>query len=248
VTRALFLAAPGAFTELGIGRSFTLGGAEGRHAGTVRRIRAGEWIDVADGAGVVATCEVIAASKDALQLRISALSYSPLPAVRLTLVQALAKGGRDEQAIETATEVGVDCVVPWQASRSVVRWDGERGERARRRWESVSREATKQSRRLHIPAVEPARTTAGLSARLADASLALVLHESAKQPLTKLAVPSSGEIIVVAGPEGGITDDEIAELTSAGGIAVRLGPEVLRASTAGPVALAYLVARLGRWS
>ena len=244
----MFLVPPQAFAGLGPDSSLRLSGAEGRHAAAVRRIRLGEWIDLGDGAGTVATCEVVSASRDALTLRIGSLSQAPVPALRFTLVQALAKSGRDEQAIETATEIGVDRVVPWQAARSIVRWDGERGEKARGRWASAVREAAKQARRSWVPVIEPLRTTPGLTARIGEADLALVLHESAEQPLTGIAVPSSGEVLVVVGPEGGLAQDEVEELTSAGAILVRLGPEVLRTSTAGPAALAYLSGRLGRWS
>jgi 16S rRNA (uracil1498-N3)-methyltransferase len=224
-----------------------LDGAEGRHAAAVRRIRAGELIDVGDGTGRVATCAVVAAAKDRLELRIDQLREVPQPAVRLVLVQALAKGGRDEQAVETATETGVDAVVPWQAARSIVWWDGERGEKARRRWETTAREAAKQSRRPWVPAVETLHSTPQLTGRVARATVALVLHETATEPITGVPLPVSGEVLVVVGPEGGITDDELARFTSAGALTVRLGMEVLRASTAGPLALAYLASQLGRW-
>ena len=248
MTRALFLADIGTLAGLAPGDRFTLAGAEGRHAAAVRRIRAGEWIDVGDGAGRVASCEVLAAGPDTLGLRIDILSDVPPPVVALGLVQALAKGGRDEQAVETATEVGVDVIVPWQARRSVVRWEGDRGEKARRRWESITREAAKQSRRRHVPQVEALRTTGQLAARITAASLTLVLHENATEPITAVGLPPAGEVLIVVGPEGGITDDEVATLSEAGAVLVRLGTEVLRASTAGPVALAYLASRLGRWS
>lgn len=232
----------------GVGASLTLDGDEGRHAAAVRRIRAGEVIDVADGAGTVARCTVTAAGRQHLELRVDGVSTDPEPAVRLVLAQALAKGGRDELAVETATEVGADAVIPWQAERSVVRWSGERGAKALARWEATAREAAKQSRRARVPRVEPALTTAALAARLATADLAVVLHEAAKQPLEGVGLPASGQIVVVVGPEGGIAESEVATLEAAGAVPVRLGPEVLRTSTAGPVALALLATRTGRWS
>ena len=248
MTEALFLVRPELLVGLRSGAGVTLDGEEGRHAATVRRIRAGERILLADGAGTLARCEVVAAARDALDLRVETLEEFPAPAVRLSLAQALAKGGRDEQAVETATEVGVDAVLPWQAGRSIVRWQGERGERARRRWETIAREAAKQSRRPRVPVVENARGTAELARRAAAAELTLVLHESAGRSVLDVDLPTSGEVLVVVGPEGGIADDEVAALAGAGGVAVRLGPEVLRASTAGPVALAWLAARTGRWA
>lgn len=230
------------------GAGFILDGDEGRHAATVRRIRAGEQIDLADGAGVIAHCAVTAAGAGRLDLRVDDVERLPPPALRLALAQALAKGGRDEQAVETATEIGVDVVLPWQAGRSVVRWQGERGERARNRWETIAREAAKQSRRSRVPVIEEARSTPALARRAAAATLALVLHEAAQRPLLDVPLPDSGELLVIVGPEGGIADDELVVLAEAGAIAVRLGPEVLRASTAGPVALGWLAARTGRWA
>jgi 16S rRNA (uracil1498-N3)-methyltransferase len=150
--------------------------------------------------------------------------------------------------VETATEVGVDLVLPWQAGRSVVRWQGERGERARQRWQTIAREASKQSRRARVPLVEPARTTPALARRVEQSALALILHEAAERPLLDVALPTAGELLVIVGPEGGIADDELEVLAEAGAVPVRLGPEVLRASTAGPVALGWLAASTGRWA
>jgi 16S rRNA (uracil1498-N3)-methyltransferase len=248
VTSARFLVPAGRLDALAPGAGFTLDGEEGRHAATVRRIRAGERIDLADGDGVIAHCEVTAAGSGRLDLRVDDVERLPPPRLRLGLAQALAKGGRDEQAVETATEIGVDVVLPWQAGRSVVRWQGERGERARHRWETIAREAAKQSRRSRVPLVEEARATPALARRAATATLALVLHEAAQRPLLDVPLPTDGELLVIVGPEGGIGDDELAVLAAAGAVPVRLGPEVLRASTAGPVALGWLAARTGRWA
>jgi 16S rRNA (uracil1498-N3)-methyltransferase len=243
----MFLVGPGRLAGLTSGSGFLLDGEEGRHAATVRRIRAGERIDLADGEGALAHCEVVTAGRDRLELRVDLVDQVPRPSVTLALAQALAKGGRDEQAVETATEVGVDTVLPWQAGRSVVRWQGERGEKARNRWQAITREAAKQSRRPRVPVVEAARSTKELAARAGVATLALVLHEAAERPLLDVPLPSSGELLVIVGPEGGIAADEVAVLAEHGAIAVRLGAEVLRASTAGPVALAWLAAGTGRW-
>jgi 16S rRNA (uracil1498-N3)-methyltransferase len=248
VTAPLFLLGAGALDAAVAGGVLVLDGPEGRHAATVRRIRAGERVDVGDGAGVVARCSVTGlAGSDRLDLAVLAVDRFPAPEPAFVLAQALAKGGRDELAVETATELGVDVVVPWQASRSVVRWAGERGEKSRGRWAATAREAAKQSRRPRVPVVEAAVGTAGLAKRAGAAALALVLHEAADRPLTSLDLPAAGEVLLVVGPEGGIADDELALLVAAGGVAVRLGAEVLRASTAGPAAIAALSARTGRW-
>jgi 16S rRNA (uracil1498-N3)-methyltransferase len=226
-----------------------LDGAEGRHAVTVRRIAAGELVDVADGAGVLARCrvgQVLSRGQAALQLDVLEVVREPEPAPRFVLVQALAKGGRDDLAIEAATELGVDEVVPWQAARCVVVWRGARGDKARASWVSTVRAAAKQSRRARVPAVAPVVTGPALTQRIARAALAVVLHEEATTPLAGLALPAAGEVLLVVGPEGGVAPDELAALTAAGAVAARLGEHVLRSSTAGPAALAVLSAA-GRW-
>jgi 16S rRNA (uracil1498-N3)-methyltransferase len=170
----------------------------------------------------------------------------PAPSPRFVLVQALAKNDRDDQAVEAATECGVDEVVPWQASRSVVQWRGERGEKARRKWDAVLVAATKQSRRTRRPVLAPTAGTADLVARVRDAASAFVLHEDATVPLAGVTLPDAGDVVLVVGPEGGISPEELSALTAAGAVAVRLGDTVLRSSSAGPAALAVLSA-MSRW-
>jgi len=246
VSAPLFLLPAGALDGVDVGARLPLEGAEGRHAATVRRIAAGERVDVADGAGAVARCTVLAAARDALTLGVDALEVVPEPSPRLVLVQALAKGERDDLAVETATELGVDEVVPWQAARSVVVWKGERGERARRKWEQTVRAAAKQSRRPRVPVVAPLASGADVRARVTGAALAVVLHEEAEVPLAGVRLPEHGEVLLAVGPEGGIGPDELAGLVAAGAVACRIGPHVLRSSTAGPAALAVLSAA-SRW-
>ncbi|WP_199422082.1 16S rRNA (uracil(1498)-N(3))-methyltransferase [Actinotalea solisilvae] len=251
----VFLADPGMLDAVAAGGTYVLEGAEARHAGVVQRRRAGERVDVADGAGVRLRCTIAAVEPGRLVLDVVGREDEPGPRVRLVLAQALAKGDRDELAIEAATEVGVDEVVPWQAARSVVVWRGERAARSRAKWLATVREATKQARRAHVPAVAEPLDTRGLAARAAGVVAAggrvLVLHEAAAEPLRDVDLPSGAEpapeVLVVVGPEGGIADDELAAFEAAGARTVRLGPHVLRTSTAGPVALALLADRLGRW-
>ncbi|MBL7500140.1 16S rRNA (uracil(1498)-N(3))-methyltransferase [Frankia nepalensis] len=231
---------------------FTLGGPEGRHAATVRRLRAGERLDVTDGAGEVLRCEVAAARRDELDCQVLERVSVPAPAPRVVVVQALAKGDRGDLAVEMLTEVGVDEIVPWAASRSVVRWEGERGARSAARWAATATEAAKQARRARWPGVAPLASTAAVGDRLAAAGLALVLHEDATRPLAGLAGrhapwPPAGDIVLVVGPEGGIAESELAAFEKAGAAVVRLGPTVLRTSTAGVAAAAVLLAATGRW-
>lgn len=224
-----------------------LDGPEGRHAATVRRVRLGEAVDLADGRGTRAHCTVTALERDTVHVRVLSREVEPEPSPRLVLVQALAKGDRGERAVELATEVGIDEVIPWQAQRCIVRWEGVRGEKALQRWRSTAREAGKQSRRARLPVVSHWLETPGLLARMVGATT-LVLHEQASAPLAGAALPLSGEVLLVVGPEGGLTDGELTELVAAGGVAVRLGTSVLRTSTAGVAAAAVVSARTGRWS
>ncbi|WP_122941690.1 16S rRNA (uracil(1498)-N(3))-methyltransferase [Brachybacterium sp. EE-P12] len=241
------------------GDQVTLAGDEGRHAAKVARIGVGELLLLTDSPGRQVLAEVTAARKESLDLQLLA---DPSPAVqrlpRLALVQALATGGRDEQAVESATELGVDRIVPWIAKRSVSVWRGEKLVKGRAKWEGTARAAVKQCRRPGIPEVDAPVTTAGLvedlRARAADGALVLVLDEQESVGLMSIAAELRGasesgieEIVVVVGPEGGIDPAELEALREVGARTVLLGPEVLRSSTAGPAALAVLSALVGRW-
>ncbi|MGL5857654.1 MAG: 16S rRNA (uracil(1498)-N(3))-methyltransferase [Angustibacter sp.] len=242
----MFLVAEGALDDVRPGAQVTVDGDEGRHAVTVRRLSAGERVDLADGRGVLARGVVSAAGAGVLRVQVSSLRQQPPPRPRFVLAQALAKGDRDLQAVEAATELGVDEVVPWQAARSVVRWRGERAARSHRRWEQTVRAAAKQSRRSWVPVVATVVDTGGLVARVASAGLAVVLDAGADQPLGGTVLPEDQDVLVVVGPEGGVEPSEVADLLEAGAVARRLGPSVLRSSTAGPAALAVLAAQV-RW-
>ena len=246
MTLPLHLLPTDALAGRGVGDVVVLDGPEGRHAATVRRTRVGEHLLLTDGGGLRIEAEVVSVGSGTLDLRVVSVTSDPEPSPRLVLVQALAKNDRDDQAIEAVTECGVDEVVPWQASRSVVQWRGERGDKAWRKWDAVLVAATKQSRRTRRPVLAPAATSAQLSARIGAAAAAFVLHEDARMPLAGVTLPASGDVVVVVGPEGGISPEELAAFEAAGGVAVRLGDTVLRSSSAGPAALAVLSA-MSRW-
>lgn len=211
-------------------------------------MRAGERVDLTDGAGSVAECVVTATGPDWLDLEVQQRRFVDPPAPRLVVVQALAKGDRGERAVEAMTEVGVDEIVPWPAARSVAQWRGERGAKALERWRTTAREAAKQSRRAWLPVVPEPASTADVARRLAAAPLAVVLDGAAATSMAGTDLPATGEVVVVVGPEGGLTDEELAAFTHAGAVACRLGPTVLRTSTAGVVAAALVLAASGRWS
>jgi 16S rRNA (uracil1498-N3)-methyltransferase len=226
-------------------------GDEGFHAATVRRIRRGEELVLGDGAGGLARCVVEQAGRDGLQARV--LDRWQVPPVQppVTVVQALPKAERSELAIELATEAGADTLVAWQAARCVARWDGARADKGLRRWRAVARAAAQQSRRAHIPSVDGVLSTAALTERIGDVvaagGLVLALHESAAGQLTNLGLAQAKSVMLVVGPEGGIAPEELATMTAAGAMAVRLGPTVLRTSTAAAVALGALGVLTPRW-
>jgi len=182
-----------------------------------------------------------------VRLRVLCRETEPQPVPRLVLVQALAKGDRGELAVELATEVGIDEVLPWSAERCIVKWDGQRGEKALARWRSTAREAGKQSRRARHPVVSHCASTEELLARVATTPT-LLLHEGATAPLAAVPLPDAGDLLLVVGPEGGLTDREISALTGAGAAPVRLGSSVVRTSTAGAAAISVVSARTARWA
>jgi 16S rRNA (uracil1498-N3)-methyltransferase len=238
-------------SDLAVDRVIVLTGQEARHAVTVSRVRAGEALLVGDGRGTVASCTVTSADAQRLELRVGSVEEHPAPSPRVVLVQALAKGDRDEMAVQAATELGVDAVIPWQAQRSVSRWEGAKVAKGRERWRAIVREAVKQSIRPRVPEVEPLAATRDL-VRMAAAARVLVLDPTAAQRLSRLelATPADGDapdVLLVVGPEGGISPAEVEALQAAGAIPVALGSGILRTSTAGPAALALVNAALGRW-
>lgn len=231
-------------THVAPGEIVTLSGPEAKHA-VVRRVRIGEAVTAGDGEGVLLGGEVVEVSPTGVVIAVRERVQHPAPAQRIVLAQALAKGDRDELAVQAACELGADGIVPWQAARSVSRWDGTKSQKGRERWESIVREAAKQSHRAWVPYVAPAATTAQLAAR-AERERLLLLDPAATVPLSVL-VPDERDVVIVVGPEGGIAPEESDTLVKAGAERVRLGSTILRTSTAGPAAIAVLSAVLGRW-
>lgn len=231
-----------------VGAIVHLRGADARHAVTVSRVRPGERLRLGDGAGLVLLGTVSSADAADVALEVERVERRSRPAPRIHLVQALAKGDRDELALQAATELGVDVVVPWQAARSISRWDAAKAAKGRERWTTIAREASKQSLRAWLPEIAPVTSTKQLVERASSATM-LVLDPLGDVALVQLTADELGDddIVLVVGPEGGIADEEFAALSAAGARRVRLGPTVLRTSTAGPAAIAVLSAALGRW-
>jgi 16S rRNA (uracil1498-N3)-methyltransferase len=240
---SLYLAPELTGANVGAGSIVQVIGDEARHAITVARVRVGERISVSDGDGLLATGSVTSTDGGVVSVEVETAQRHPAPSPELWLAQALAKGDRDELAVQAATELGVSGVIPWAAERSIARWEGTKAAKGRDRWAAIVREATKQSIRPRVPTVEPIVSTAGLSQL---PGRILVLEPDATTRLTEVPLDDA-RITLVVGPEGGIAPRELEALSAAGATLVRLGPEVLRTSTAGPAALAVLNAKLGRW-
>lgn len=221
----------------------TLDGPEGHHAADVRRLRVGESVWLTDGVGARGVAVVRAVRRGALDVEVTDWSTAQPASPRLVVAQALAKGGRDESAVETMTEIGVDEVVGWQASRSVAKWT----DRTAAKWTNIAEATARQSRRAWWPTVTGPASTADLVRRIPEADVSVVLHESAAESVTMLDWTGAAEVLAIVGPEGGISDDELVALVAAGARTIRLGDTVLRSSTAGVAALAVIAART-RWT
>jgi len=231
-----------------VGSVVEVTGDEAHHAVAVRRLRVGESVVLTDGVGTSVAGSVDSTGKRVFSVTVSSVSSAAPSSPAVTVVQAIPKGERGELAVEVLTEIGVDEIVPWAASRCVSVWRGERAAKSHAKWESTAREAAKQARRTWFPVVSSVALTAEVVGLLESADLAVVLHEEGDVALASLAVPATGRIVVVVGPEGGISPEELAAFSAAGVRSVRLGAEVLRTSTAGLAAVSALLARTPRWA
>ena len=238
---------PASLADVALEGIVALTGAEGHHASAVLRLRAGDDVDLVDGCGRRIGGTVVQVSRDRIDVRATRIADEPVPEPRIIAVQALAKGDRGEMAVEMLTEVGVDEIVPWSARRCVARWTGDRERRGLERWRATSRAATKQSRRSWVPRIEAVRDTEGVAALVSGAVLAVLLDADAALAIGEVAVPTGGDIVVSVGPEGGVDPEERDRLIEAGAVATRLGPGILRTSTAGAVASGILLASTARW-
>lgn len=235
-------------TEPAAGLAVTLGGSEGKHAVNVRRMRIGEGIQLSDGRGLRVRGTVSALGNNSLTVAIDSVIRETEPTVGLTIIQALAKGDRDELSIQAATELGCAGVIPWQADRSISKWEGPKIAKSVDRWQTIVAEAAKQSLRVFEPKVAQPISSKQLNASVGDFDLVLVLDPTAEAGLGSLEIsPSQKSVAIVVGPEGGISDSELSALEQAGAKRVHLGEPILRTSTAGVAAIAVIQAKLGLW-
>ena len=230
-----------------VGEVIELTGDEGRHAVSVKRTSVGEQIELVDGHGTRAVITVIGVSgKDRLTGVVDCAANEPASRPTVTVIQALPKAARSELTVDLLTQAGADVIVPWQAGRSVANW-GKKQDKGLAKWRAAARAAAKQSRRSRIPEITPVADQAAVAALIQAAPLALMLHEDATGKITDQPVAQVDSVVLIIGPEGGISPAELDAFTTAGAHPVRLGPEVLRTASAGMVALAALGAVTDRW-
>lgn len=216
-----------------------LDGDEGKHATSVRRMRVSEVIQLSDGHGLRVRAEVTSVGQKSLAARIFDVVREPRPTLEITLVQALAKGDRDELAIQAATELGAASIIPWQAERSISRWDETKATKGQLRWQAICDEAAKQSLRSWHPSVAAAVNSKDLIAAFASFDKVLVLDPTSGIGISKLGL-IDGRVALIVGPEGGIDESELLSFEASGAIRVHLGDSILRTSTAGIVAISAL--------
>jgi 16S rRNA (uracil1498-N3)-methyltransferase len=226
------------------GDQVTLRGDDAHHAARVLRLRTGERITIADGTGLTASATVTAVG-DTVEAAVDSRATHDRPLPEITIVQALAKGDAFDSFVDHAVEVGVGRIVPFAAERSVVRWDVSKRERAVERWRAVALAASKRCHAARVAEVD--QIHASLDAALDGRERIIVLDPSADARLREtLPATAPATVTLVAGPEGGLTSDELAMAGTAA--RASLGDLVLRTETAGPAAAAligFVYGRLG---
>ncbi len=223
-----------------------IAGDEAHHAIKVLRITVGEEILISDGAGNWVRASVENIEKKTFTAKVLERGFQPEKSPRLIVVQGLPKSDRVKDAIEILVESGVDLIIPWQADRSISKWRQDSLDK----WQSAAVAATKQSRRFRKPEIIDGLSLSQLLEIESENSVVLVMHESATTKLSEVVTSKfagMSEIVIVIGPEGGISDSELAVLEGAGAHIVGLGPEVFRSAHAGGAALSAVSALIGRW-
>lgn len=250
MSASVFLIAPERLRDRVVGDVVLLDGVEGRHAVTVTRVRVGQAVDLVDGHGRRARAVVRSLPGGAVaELEVTAIADEDDAARTITVVQALPKGEHGELAVDLLTQAGATSIIPWAAEHCVAVWRDDKAVRGVEKWQNVATRAAKQCRRSLIPAVAPLASTREVTARIHAARQAVVLHEESRQPLAQLTLPDAGEIVLIVGPEGGISPRELDIFRAAGAVDAGLGPNVLRSSFAGAAAIMMLssLGSTGAW-
>ena len=230
--------------QINDGSTQTLDKDDAHHAIKVLRLKLGEVIKISDGVKKWVSGSIIEISKKELTISISERGDFEEKKPELVLVQAVTKSERNKEMLELAVEAGVDRIIPWQAERSISKWQSDSAQK----WEIGIKEACKQARQVRLPKLMPMLTTAGVVQLLSKDARIIVFHESASEKFTQLQLSESlASIYLVIGPEGGISQSELSIFENGGSKIVRLGETVLRSAHAGFAAISAVQTKLGRW-
>jgi 16S rRNA (uracil1498-N3)-methyltransferase len=230
--------------QISSGSTQELSGDEGHHAVKVMRLQIGEQIKIADNLGNWVSGAITEVGKKSLKINVSERGNAEHLKPELILVQAVTKSDRTKEMLELLTVAGADQIIPWQAQRCISKWKSDSTDK----WLTTIKESAKQARRVKLPVLSDAVTTNQLVKLFQAEDQIIVLHESAQLNLSQFNfVERTKRIFIVIGPEGGISEDEIAQLTSANAVVVRMGENVLRSAHAGFAALSGIQTLIGRW-
>ena len=230
--------------QINDGSTQTLDKDDAHHAIKVLRLKLGEVIKISDGVKKWVSGSIIEISKKELTISISERGDFEEKKPELVLVQAVTKSERNKEMLELAIEAGVDRIIPWQAERSISKWQSDSAQK----WEIGIKEACKQARQVRLPKLMPMLTTAGVVQLLSKDARIIVFHESASEKFAQLQLTESlASIYLVIGPEGGISQSELSIFENGGSKIVRLGETVLRSAHAGFAAISAVQTKLGRW-
>lgn len=226
----------------GAGVRYEFNNDDAHHAIKVLRLSAGERFNLGDGKGAWSRVVIENVNKKSMTVKVLESGFQEALSTQFTVVQAIPKGDRIKESIELSTEGGADRIIMWKAERSI-----GRSEDKIEKLKNTAREASKQSRRFHIPSVDGVATTEQIIDEIAKADLALIFHESATMRLSQVVTPGPKKVLAIIGPEGGLTDDEVEAFAAAGAKVVLMGRPILRSAHAGLAALAAINTALSVW-
>ena len=226
----------------------TITGVDAKHIGKVLRMQPGDKLQIVSDDGVSALAEVASITESTVTVRcLEKLAESHEPAVKITLAQGLAKGEKMDFIIQKAVELGAYSIVPVAMEHSVVRLDGAKADKKVERWQKIAEAAAKQSKRDIIPQVQDVQTVKEMLANN-DCKTKIIAYECEDRMSLKTALREAGQmedLLLIIGPEGGISESELAKAREAGAVPVSLGRRILRAETAGLVAMSAIFYEIG---
>jgi 16S rRNA (uracil1498-N3)-methyltransferase len=220
-----------------------VGGDEAHHGVNVLRLKHSEEVKISDGVGSWGIGKVSQLSKKSFTVEISDRGFEHSPKQRVLVVQAILKNDANKEAVDFLTQVGADEIIPWQSQHSI----GKIDDKSFSKWHSAARESSRQSRRVRIPAIVNVHSTESLISKIKGLQNIFVLHESAENRLSQIEINQEVDVILIVGPEGGLSEIEVNTFVDAGAKVVRLGESVLRAANAGAAAVSVVMSRTGKW-